>query len=470
MAAHGRAMVFPLAIGVGARPVEVPSRGSVLCVSAFLPLRLSDGEPVPPADWHQAVSACGGEGAVPDAMVPLPGAEVLILGEVPAVEGDYREAFVRCGSVAKEFLLRPDREAPGGPLRLGPESAAWHRDDNPEGRGGPGDDRRPLILDRGDPQRPLWLGATPFEHPTRLRRIGTAGLSVGWPANTQGNVLNEAHPAFWTASLQPGEPLAVGGLADADVETSLPPYRATITSGRADGSVVPETARIHAVTLIPAADLCAVIWRAAIDLGDDILGESVVMLVVALEDMDAPTKDEYHWAGIATDRWDDPALALDDRPLLPPALAAAIALPFELPPGAAPIEDRIAAAEDWVKQEAGAPEANPFEDKAPEEAGLAQQMQDAAAGDGANPPNSAEIAALAQTAMAGAKRKHEKRGFPSPTVPESGDELPPPEPVARGEALRAEIERRLRAPFQSEHEIEIRRRLPTAGLPAGGAG
>ncbi len=463
-------MVFPLAIGVGARPLEVPGRGSVLCVSAFLPQRLSDGEPVPPADWHQAVSAYGGETAVPDAMAPLPGAEVLILGDVPPVEGEYREAFVRCGSVAKEFLLRPDREAPERPLRLDPEAAAWHRDDNPGGRGGPEDERRPLILDRKDPQQALWLGPTPLEHPTRLRRIGTAGLSVGWPSDTQQSVLNEAHPAFWTPALHPGEPLAFGGLAGTDVETRLPPYRATMTSGRVDGSIVPETARIHAVTLIPAADLCAVFWRAAIDLGDDILGETVVMLVVALEDMNAPPKDELHWAGIATDRWEDPALALDDRPLLPAALAAATPLPFELPPGAAPIEERIAAAEDWVKQETGAPEANPFEDKAPEEAGLAQEMQVAAAGDGANPPNSAEIAAMAQTAMAGAKRKHEKRGFPAPTEPESGEELPPPAPVARGAALGAEIARRLAAPFQSDHEVEIRRQLGAAQPPAGGAG
>ena len=459
MAAHGRAMVFPLAIGVGARPVDAPGQGTVLCISAFYPFRLSDGEPVRPADWHQAVSARGGENAVPDAMVPLPGAEVLILGDAPPVQGEYREALLRCGSVSKAFLLRPNQDAPEAPLRLGPESAAWHREDNPMGRGGPGDDRRPLILDRQDPRNPLWLGTTPLEHPTRMRRVGTAASGVGWPGDTQPSVLNEAHPAFWAPAIYPGEPLAMRGLGDIDVETNLPRYRATVTSGRVDGSVVAETSRIHAVTLIPAADVCAVFWRATIDLGDDVLGENVVMVVVALEDMNAPQQDEYHWAGIATDRWDDPALALDDRPLLPPALAAALPAPFELPEGASPIENRIAAAEDWVKKESGAPETNPFEDKAPEEAGLVDQMQQAAAGDGANPPNSAQISALAQTAMAAAKRKHEKRGFPAPSEPESGEEPPPPEPVPRGAALDAEIERRLRAPFQSEHEMEIARQL-----------
>ena len=459
MAAHGRAMVFPLAIGVGARPVDVPGSGTVLCISAFYPFRLSDGEPVRPADWHQAVSSRGGENAVPDAMVPLPGAEVLLLGDVPPVQGEYREALLQCGSVSKAFLLRPDPDAPEAPLRLGPEAAAWHRDDNPVGRGGPEDDRRPLILDRQDPQRALWLGATPLEHPTRMRRVGTAASGIGWPRDTQANVLNEAHPAFWAPSLYPGEPLAMRGLGDVDVETNLPPYRATVTSGRVDGAVVPETARIHAVTLIPAADVCAVFWRATIDLGDDVLGENVVMVVVGLEDMNATPKDEYHWAGIATDRWEDPALALDDRPLLPAALAAAIPAPFELPEGASPIENRIAAAEEWAKKEAGAPETNPFEDTAPEEARLAEQMQQAAAGDGSNPPNSAEIDVLAKTAMAAAKKKHEKRGFPAPNEPESGEDLPPPDPVPRGETLAAEIARRLRAPFQSEHEIEIARQL-----------
>ena len=469
MAAHGRAMVFPLAIGVGARPVDVPGRGTVLCVSAFFPFRLSDGEPMRPADWYQAVSVCGGENAVPDAMVPLPGAEVLVLGDVPPVEGDYREARVRCGTVAKDFLLRPNPDAPEVPLRLGPATAAWHRDDNPMGRGGPEDRRRPLILDRQETQRPLWLGATPLEHPTRMRRVGTSASGIGWPGDTQQSVLNEAHPAFWAQALYPGDPLAVRGLGGADVETNLPRYRTAMTSGRADGSVVLETSRIHAVTLIPSADQCAVFWRAAIDLGDDVLGENVVMLVVALEDMNAPVQDEYHWAGIATDRWDDPSLALDDRPLLPAALAAAMPAPFELPEGASPIEERIAAAEDWVKKETGAPETNPFSDSAPEEAGLVGEMQQAAAGDGANPPNSADIAALAQTAMAAAKKKHDKRGFPAPSEPESGEEQPPPDPVPRGEALGAEIARRLRAPFQSQHEVEIARQLRAAQHGPGGA-
>ena len=469
MAAHGRSMVFPQAIGVGARPVDVPGRGTVLCVSAFFPFRLSNGEPVRPADWYHVVTACGGENAVPDGMVPLPGAEVLVLGDVPPVEGDYREASLRCGSVAKNFLLRPNPDAPESPLLLGPEAAAWHRDDNPMGRGGPEDDRRPLILDRQDVRRPLWLGTTPLEHPTRMRRVGTAASGTGWPSDTQASILNEAHPAFWAQALYPGEPFVLRGLG-ADAETNLPPYRATITSGRVDGTIVPETTRIHAVTFIPAGDLCAVFWRAAIDLGDDVLGENVVLLVVALEDMNAPVEDEYHWAGIATDRWDDPSLALDDRPLLPAALAAALPAPFELPEGASPIEERIAAAEDWVKTESGAPETNPFEDKAPEEAALVGQMQQAAAGDGANPPNSAEIAALAQTAMAAAKKKHEKRGFPAPNEPESGEEPPPPEPVPRGEALEAEITRRLGAPFQSRHEIEIARQLRAAQQGPAGAG
>ena len=468
MAAYGRTMVFPQAIGVGARPVDVPGRGTVLCVSAFFPFRMGDDEPVRPADWYQAVALQGGENASPDGMVPLPGAEVLVLGDVPAVEGDYREAHLRCGSVAKDFLLRPNPDAPESPLRLGPEAAAWHRDDNPMGRGGPEDDRRPLILDRQDVRRPLWLGATPLEHPTRMRRVGTATAGTGWPGDTQANILNEAHPLFWAQALYPGEPLVVRGLGEADVETNLPRYRATITSGRADGTIVAETVRIHAVTLIPSADVCAVFWRAAIDLGDDVLGENVVMLVVALEDMNAPVQDEYHWAGIATDRWDDPSLALDDRPLLPAALAAAIPAPFELPEGASPIEERIGAAEEWVKKEAGAPEENPFSDAAPKEAALVDEMQQAAAGDGSSPPNSAEIAALAQTAMAAAKDKHEKRGFPDPDKPESGEEPPPPEPVARGDALGAEIARRLRAPFQSRHEVEIARQLRAAQERAGG--
>ena len=103
----------------------------------------------------------------------------------------------------------------------------------------------------------------------------------------------------------------------------------------------------------------AVIHRAAVPLGNDILGESVGALIAALEDVDSPMQDEEHWSDIAADRWEDPVRSLDDRPLLPKALAATVTLPFDLPDDGA-MEARRAATEAWMREEAGLPDESPF--------------------------------------------------------------------------------------------------------------
>ena len=213
---EGRALVFPQAIGFGARPLAVPGRGHVLCASALYAFRLSDGASVAPAQWYQTVSEHAGANAVPDSMAPLPGAEVLILGPLASVVDERREAYLRCGDIERRIVLYADAERPNEPIRPGPEAAAWHEQDNPLGRGGPEDDRRPLITAAGDRGSPLWLGVTPFDHPLRLRRAGTPGpeSGTGWPANAQPTVLHDAHPAFWAEALYAGEPLALEGFGE----------------------------------------------------------------------------------------------------------------------------------------------------------------------------------------------------------------------------------------------------------------
>ena len=381
-----------------------------MCASAFFPFRLSDGAPVNPADWYQAISTHAGPDVIPDSVAPLPGAEVLVLGALAPVS-ERREASLRCGPVERRFVLNPDPDDPDAPLLAGPGAAVWHDKDNPDGRGGPDDDRGPLILAMQDRSMPVWLGSTPFDHPLRLRRAGTPNVAsgAGWPADAHPAVLYEAHPAFWAEALYPGEPLAYEGLAGPDLATNLPPYRVTITSARDDGRWVPETTRIHCVTIIPVADVGAVIWRAAIDLGDDVLGDSVFALVAALEDADAPVKDEEHWGTIAVDRWDDPTLSLDDRPLLPAALAASVTLPFALPEDDV-MEARRSAAESWIRDEAGLPDENPFGDATPAEAKFVDKIQNAA-NDDDKPPDPAAVGDLAQAALAAGKRRHEEAGF-----------------------------------------------------------
>ena len=427
-----------------------------MCASAFFPFRLSDGAPVNPADWYQAISTHAGPDVIPDSVAPLPGAEVLVLGALAPVS-ERREASLRCGPVERRFVLNPDPDDPDAPLLAGPGAAVWHDKDNPDGRGGPDDDRGPLILAMQDRSMPVWLGSTPFDHPLRLRRAGTPNVAsgAGWPADAHPAVLYEAHPAFWAEALYPGEPLAYEGLAGPDLATNLPPYRVTITSARDDGRWVPETTRIHCVTIIPVADVGAVIWRAAIDLGDDVLGDSVFALVAALEDADAPVKDEEHWGTIAVDRWDDPTLSLDDRPLLPAALAASVTLPFALPEDDV-MEARRSAAESWIRDEAGLPDENPFGDATPAEAKFVDKIQNAA-NDDDKPPDPAAVGDLAQAALAAGKRRHEEAGF---KVDE--DEIDPErprDPVVRGNLLDAEIARRLSAPYSAPNEMAMAEHL-----------
>lgn len=459
---EGRSLVFPRALGFGASPRDVPGRGNVLCASAFFVFRLSDGAHIEPSLWYEAVATHGGPLDVPDSLTPLPGAEVLVLGALPPVVDTSRAAFLRCGSVERQFVLYRDPEAPGAPVRADPGAARWHEQDNPGGRGGPGDERPALIVDGRAPETPLWLGSTPFDHPTRLRRVGTAGADsgTGWPEGTEPAVLHDAHAAFWTEALYPGEPLAFDGLAAHALETSLPRYRVSITSGWVEGRWATEAARIHCVTLLPEADLGAVFWRAGIALGDDILGEKVGALVVALEDPSDPVRDEGHWADIAIERWLNPERAMDDRPLLPAALAASVAPPFAPPPGDDPIGARHAAADAWAREEFGLPETNPFAGDELEAAKLADEMQTAAAQEeGDEPPDMDAMGTAAQGILAVAARRHEEAGFERP----EGDPDVPRKPEVRGAGLSSEITLRLSGPYVTPIE-----RMTATGIAGAG--
>lgn len=454
----GLVSIFPQAVGFGSRSLAVPGRGTMLCASTLFPFRLSTGEPVAPADWYQAVSASAGGQTAPDSMAPLPGAELLVLGSVAPVSGDGREATLRCGALERRLLLKADPERPGAPLAAGPEAAVWHEKDNPVGRGGPDDGGlEPLIVGASDRETPVWLGPTPFEHPMRIRMAGVPDeqSGAGWPANADPAVLYESHSTFWIDRLEPGDPLALAGIGERDLETRLPPYRVTVLSGRSDARWVMESARIHCVSLIPLADLGAVIWRVEIPLGDDILGQSVSVLLAALEDMDSPVKDEKHWIGIALDRLEDAMQAMDDRPLLPATLAAAVAAPFALPDDDV-IEARRTAAESWMRNEADIGD-NPFSEP-PAEAGIVDEALELVDVE-EEPPDATAVDDLAETALAAGRKRHEEAGFETPEV----DYDTPREPERRGEALDAEIGKRLSGPNVSPQEIAIATHIRATG-------
>ena len=441
--------MFPTAIALGARSLTVPGGSNVLVASAFYAFRLSDGARVRPATWYETVASHAGPLVVPDSMVPLPGSELMVLGAVPPVEDQTRAAQVRCGTLTSDVVLCRDPACPGEPFYPDLAAAVWHEEDNPLGRGGPDDDRQPLIISEHDPEQPIWFGPTPFDHPLRLRRAGAPdGTSgTGWPPDASADVLYDAHPALWTRSFSPSDPVSFEGLTNTPLDTRLPPYRITITSGRQDARFLIETTRIHGVTLIPSADAGAMFWRAAIDVGDDILGESIQVLVAALEDVDSAPRDPEHWGAIAVNRWLEPDTAMDDRPLLPRELAATVVLPFAMAEND-PMKERHAAAEEWMKGEVGMGETNPFGELAPEEEmGLAEQAIEASEKDDA-PPDANEIDDIASGLLAASKRRHEEAGFKDP--PEDARV-----PEARGERLDAEIEQRLSGPYQSLRDRNI---------------
>ena len=445
-----RSLVFPRAIALGARPLTVPGGKPVLVASAFYAFRLSDGAHVLPATWYETVVSHAGPLVVPDSMVPLPGSELMVLGAVPAVEDETRAAEVRCGSLTSDVILHRDPKRPDAPFVPDLSAAVWHEEDNPLGRGGPDDDRPALIVAKYDPEQPVWFGPTPFDHPLRLRRVGTPDVTsgTGWPSDASADVLYDAHPAYWADSFSPGDPLAFEGLSKTSLNTRLPPYRITITSGREDARFLIESTRIHGVTLIPSADVGAMFWRAAIDVGDDILGESIQVLVAALEDVDSPPQDPEHWGRIGVNRWLEPATAMDDRPLLPRELAATVVLPFAMGEDD-PMKERHAAAEDWMKGEIGMGETNPFGELAPpDEMGLADKAIEASEKDDA-PPDLIEIDDIASGLLAASKRRHEEAGFKERTAEDERA------PEIRGERLDAEIEQRLSGPYQSLRDRNI---------------
>ena len=460
---EGRSHVYPQKLVFGARPLAVPRRGYVLCASAVFPFRLSDGSPRDLPDWYKTVAKAAGDDAIPDSMAPVPGSEVLVLGDLDPIADHRREAFLQCGSLKRRFLLYPDPDKPGHPFVAGPAAAAWHEEDNPLGRGGPEDDRRPLIVAAEDRGTPIWLGSTGLDHPMRLRRAGHPDVEsgIGWPKDADPAVLCESHPGFWLEQLYPGDPLVLSGLAGGAVDTRLPLYRVSVTYGQSDGKseentgwhVVPT--RIHCVTLIPSADMGAVVYRASIPLGDDILGEKIHALVAALEDAGDATKPAEHWAEIAIDRWEDPAQALDDRPLLPKSLAATMTPPFATPEDD-PFVGRHAAAAAWARKETGAPEDNPF--AMPDDADKAVGEIESAA-DGDEPPDPAAMGEMATAALAAGKRRHEAAGFTPPEV----DAEAAREPEQRGARLDAEMSKRLAAPYAAPSEAALRQHVQRVG-------
>ena len=454
MSAHGWSITYPQTVAFGARVVAVPGRGSVLCASVIIAFRLDDGDIARPADWYEAVRAYGGDDAVPDAVAPLPRAEVLVLGGVGPLAAEECPCTVRCGASRVELLLRGDPAATGT-TGFGPEAAVWHEEDNPGGRGGPGDDRRPLIVGKDRPERPVWLGPTSYLHPIRQRRLGMPGSGpAGWPEDASGAALHDAHEAFWVDGLFPGDPLQIDGIPDGRVDVDLPPYRVemaacVMTESEPLGEWSVIDSRIHTLTVVPRAGLGAAIWRASISLGEDIMGEKVVALVAGLDDAGAPARDHTVLADAAAERWLRPELALDDRPLLPESLHGRVAPPFEAAPDGEPSAARLAAAKEWANGEMGI-ERNPF-DAGGDHDELVAMAQDASPAAGEMDPD--RMGEVADAVMARAKKAREAAGFGDDARPEQRPE------VARGDTLEAEIDNRLSRPHQAPHELAVAENL-----------
>ena len=173
---EGRALVHPLPILLGARAVDRPGVGYALVASVLVPFELETGRLAEPARWCQAVAVLGaGAGAAvpPDSMAPLTGAELLVLaGPEPLREGPVD---VACGPIEVRLSLRKTGD---GGIDTGPRGAAWCEGENEWGRR----NGAPSMVDRARPERPVWLGPTPPDHPARLALAGdcAAGNGTRW--------------------------------------------------------------------------------------------------------------------------------------------------------------------------------------------------------------------------------------------------------------------------------------------------
>ena len=164
----------------------------------------------------------------------------------------------------------------------------------------------------------------------------------------------------------------------------------------------------------------------------------------------APTRDEQDFAEIAVDRWMNPERTLDDRPLLPAAMAAAVPSLFAKPPDGDPLTERQAAAGEWMKEEMGLGTDNPFA-TAPDQAGFINQAQQAT--DGEEAPDLNEVGDIAAAALAASQKRHEEAGLKHPEREDSRD------PESRGQRLDTEIARRISEPYQTHHEITIKEQI-----------
>ncbi len=452
--------VFPLAIAFNHRMASIPGRDAeVLVASALVPFRLTDGQLVKPNDWYAAVTYFGGEDVAPDSLNPLCNSEVVFIGSLPPVKGPKRDVKIQCGSLARSLTLYPDPAAEGAPVVPGPRSAVWHKEDNPWGRGGPDDSRKPLIVKQSAPLDPVWMNPTPFVHPARMRLAGIPeeGQGPTWASNAQETLLNDAHSFFWVESLHPGEPIVLEGLGDEPVDTRIPPYRVAIASYWYGGEQNLELARIHSLMLIPAAQLGAVIWRVPISVGTLSLPTEVEYLLAGMEDMNDKPKDVEQWYEVLYARFFEPGYAVDDRPLLPRSYAAAMPAPWAfLKEAGEEFDKRSTEIQEWLHDETGVPtvDENPFANKMGDIKDLDeardqfQQKNIGEVDENEGPTRMGDMESSVSSILAKKNERRRKAGVEDPDP----DPTAPREPVVRGDNLEREAVDRLEGPFRSPQE------------------
>ena len=446
---EGRALVHPLALMVGARAVDRPGTGYCLTASVLVPFEIETGRLAEPARWCQAVAVLGA--GPPDSMAPLPGAEVLVLTEAAA----RREGRVdiECGAIAVHLALRARED---GAIDTGPRGAAWNESDNEWGR------RReaPSIVDRDRPERPIWLGPTPPDHPARLAVAGAyaSGSEARWGDGASPDIFYDAHRAFRAERIEPRDPIRIEGLTPNPIRARVPPWRVSIACGTSEGLWRTLPARIHTLAFAPGPGLAAAAWRAPIELDShDPLGLRIEALVAALDDDDDPERSAEELGRIAVERWIDPALALDDRPLLPRSLRPLHAS-IGGPPDADPVKDQVDDAKAWAEESAPIPGGSPFKGPAGAHA-ISEELEAITGGRDPASLDANAIGALGDRVLAMARERHEAAGLGEP--PERNES-----PERRGAALDSEIDLRLGSAFASERERALRCEIEAHGRGA----
>lgn len=362
----------PFSASVISRPLDLNRRNHMV-YGVMIGTRFNDPTPIN----EQALMPLLQEhlqGTVLDPALPKPRGEVLMVGKAIAPGGHPTEGMavsLRCGDIRKRLAVwgrrfwEPDPDHPGLMRISAPESfvempvsyanayggAGWMA--NPTGKGADAearcragevvelpnieDPREPILDVRTVPTLPAGFAPMDLGWSYRQGKAGT--FDEKWqkeqapslPRDMDPTLFNGGAPDQWLAGgyFRGDETFDVTGFHEHGraVEGRLPGLRGRIFLTRGSMAVFEAPTRLDTVFLFPNIELCVTLHRAMVPC-DDLDGEDIDHVIVAVERMGDDPRPPSHYQAFFEERYDrlkSAHLALDDSPLLPILTPAEVA-------------------------------------------------------------------------------------------------------------------------------------------------